>query len=277
MVLEKHDLAGSLAVITGGAGSIGLASAAALAECGAEVVVADADGDAGGRAVTELRAAGRTAHFAGLDVTDSAGVESCARSLAEAHGRVDILVNCAGIAAPSPAAEISDAEWRGIIDVNLTGLFWCCRAFGKIMLGQGRGSIVNIGSMSGIVANRPQVHAHYCASKAGVHVLTKSLAGEWARSGIRINAVAPHLHRDADDARGHEGRRALFGVARRYADASGGPAPRDRLGGAVSGFRGGEPDDRGGAGRRRRLHRVVAPRRGRRLTPGPPAPILPRP
>ena len=191
MVLEKYDLAGSLAVITGGAGSIGLASAAALAECGAEVVVADADGDAGGRAVTELRAAGRTAHFAGLDVTDSAGVESCARSLAEAHGRVDILVNCAGIAAPSPAAEISDAEWRGIIDVNLTGLFWCCRAFGKIMLGQGRGSIVNIGSMSGIVANRPQVHAHYCASKAGVHMLTKSLAGEWARSGIRINAVAP--------------------------------------------------------------------------------------
>ncbi len=88
-------------------------------------------------------------------------------------------------------SKIADAEWRGIIDINLTGLFWCCRAFGKIMLDGGRGSIVNVGSMPGLVGNRPQLHAHNCASKAGVHMLTKSLAGEWAAERFRVSAVAP--------------------------------------------------------------------------------------
>ncbi len=191
MYLEKYDLKGSVAVLTGGAGSIGLASAAALAECGAEVVIADAREDAGESAVQELRGAGHAARFAKIDVTDSGTLDRCAQSLAASDGHVDILVNCAGIGSDSPATEITDAEWRGIIDVNLTGLFWCCRAFGKIMLEEGRGSIVNIGSMSGLVAVRPQIQAHDGASKAGVHMLTKSLAGEWAGQGIRVNAVAP--------------------------------------------------------------------------------------
>ena len=191
MYLEKYDLKGSLAVVVGGAGSIGLASAAALAECGAQVVIADANEDAGERAAEELRGAGHTARFTKIDVTDSGAVDACAQSLAASDGHVDILVNCAGISVESPAAEIPDEQWLSIIDVNLTGLFWCCRAFGKIMLGQGRGSIVNIGSMSGLVVNRPELEAHYCASKGGVHMLTKSLAGEWAAKGIRVNAVAP--------------------------------------------------------------------------------------
>ncbi len=192
MYLEKYHLKGRVAVVTGGAGGIGLASAAALAECGAEVVIADADEAAGQNAAHELRDAGRAARFAKLDVTDSSGVERCARSLA-AHGGgcVDILVNCAGISRGSPAAEVADEDWRRVLEVNLTGLFWCCRAFGAIMLDQGRGSIVNIGSMSGLVANRPDLEAPYCASKAGVHMLTRSLAGEWAAKGIRVNAVAP--------------------------------------------------------------------------------------
>ena len=180
-----------MAVVTGGGGAIGLASAAALAECGAEVVIADAREDAGERAVQELHGAGHAARFAKIDVTDSGTLDRCAQSLGANDGHVDILVNCAGIGGDTPAAEITDAEWRGIIDVNLTGLFWCCRAFGKIMLDRGRGSIVNIGSMSGLVANRPWLQTHYCASKAGVHMLTKSLAVEWARQGIRVNAVAP--------------------------------------------------------------------------------------
>ena len=159
--------------------------------CGAEVVIADAREDFGEIAVRDLVDAGHTARFVKLDVRDSAAVERIAQSLAEAHGRVDILVNCAGISKGSPAAEVADADWRRIIDVNLTGLFWCCRGFGKIMLEQGRGSIVNIGSMSGLVADRPDLETPYCASKAGVHMLTKSLAAEWARSGIRVNAVAP--------------------------------------------------------------------------------------
>ncbi len=191
MYLEKYDLKGSVAVLTGGAGSIGLASAAALAECGADVVIADAREDAGESAIQELRGAGHAARFAKIDVTDSSDVNRCAQSVLASNGHVDILVNCAGISAESPAAEITDAEWRGIIDVNLTGLFWCCRAFGKIMLEEGRGSIVNIGSMSGLVAVRPQIQAHYGVSKAGVHMLTNSLAVEWAAKGIRVNAIAP--------------------------------------------------------------------------------------
>ena len=191
MYLEKYNLKGSLAVVTGGAGSIGLASAVALAECGAEIVIADAREDAGESAVQELRGAGYTARFAKMDVTESGEVDRCAQALAGGGGHVDILVNSAGIGNDSPAAEITDAAWRSLIDVNLTGLFWCCRAFGKIMLERGRGSIVNIGSMSGLVANRPWLQTHYCASKAGVHMLTKSLAGEWAGQGIRVNAVAP--------------------------------------------------------------------------------------
>jgi NAD(P)-dependent dehydrogenase (short-subunit alcohol dehydrogenase family) len=86
---------------------------------------------------------------------------------------------------------LTDEHWRNVIDVNLNGLFWCCRAFGRPMLAAGRGSIVNIGSMSGYIVNKPQPQAQYNASKAGVHHLTKSLAAEWGARGVRVNAVAP--------------------------------------------------------------------------------------
>ena len=86
---------------------------------------------------------------------------------------------------------MDDATWLKVIDVNLNGLFWCCRTFGKSMLEMGGGNIVNVGSMSGFIVNRPQEQAHYNASKAGVHHLTRSLAAEWATRGIRVNAVAP--------------------------------------------------------------------------------------
>ena len=191
MYREKYDLSGRTAVITGGAGSIGFECAVALAECGAEVVLADVREEAGREAEQRLREAGFSAEYAKLDVTDSAGVETCARALADRHGSIDILVNCAGIAINTNATDITDDEWRRVIDVNLNGLFWCCRAFGALMLAQGGGAIVNIGSFAGLIANRPQSHAHYSASKAGVHMLTKSLAGEWARKGVRVNAVAP--------------------------------------------------------------------------------------
>jgi NAD(P)-dependent dehydrogenase (short-subunit alcohol dehydrogenase family) len=127
-----------------------------------------------------------------MDVCDSSQVEACATQIARERGRIDILVCNAGIARSEiPAVDMADETWLKVIDVNLNGMFWCCRSFGRHMLKAGRGSIVNIGSMSGIIANKPQEQANYNASKAGVHHLTKSLAAEWASRGVRVNAVAP--------------------------------------------------------------------------------------
>ena len=139
-------------------------------------------------AVASLREKGVAADSAVLDVTDSAAVEALAARFPD----TSILVNNAGVAKSDVRAEdTTDEHWRFHIAVNLDGLFWCCRSFGKRMLEQGRGSIVNIGSMSGFIVNKPQPQAFYNASKAAVHHLTKSLAAEWAERGVRVNAVAP--------------------------------------------------------------------------------------
>ncbi len=108
------------------------------------------------------------------------------------HGRVDVLVNNAGIAISFiPAEVMDDASWHKVLDVNLNGVFYCCRAFGKSMLARGQGVIVNVGSMSADIVNYPQEQVNYNASKAGVHHLTRSLAAEWAPRSVRVNAVAP--------------------------------------------------------------------------------------
>ena len=127
-----------------------------------------------------------------MDVTNSESVTGVADSMARKLGRIDILVNNAGIARSQTAAEdVADEHWLNVLDVNLNGTFWCARAFGKHMLKQGSGAIVNVGSMSGFIVNRPQAQSYYNASKAAVHQLTKSLAAEWASRGVRVNAVAP--------------------------------------------------------------------------------------
>jgi NAD(P)-dependent dehydrogenase (short-subunit alcohol dehydrogenase family) len=191
MYLEKLGLQNSVAVVTGGAQGIGRAIADALSECGAAVVIADRSVDAGAKAAEDLRKAGRTAEFVALDVCDRLAVARAASDVAARHGKVDILVNNAGIARNSPAAETSDTEWLEVIDINLNGVWWCSQAFGRHMVKQRGGAIVNIGSMSGLIVNKPQPQAAYNASKAAVHMLTKSLAAEWAEFGVRVNAVAP--------------------------------------------------------------------------------------
>jgi NAD(P)-dependent dehydrogenase (short-subunit alcohol dehydrogenase family) len=192
MYLEKLRLDGRVAVVTGAGQGIGAACAQALGEAGAKVVVAEIQPERAQSCVAALSDQGIEAEAALLDVTRSADVDKLAAEVAERHGRVDILVNNAGVAKSDvPAEETSDEHWRFHMDRNLDGLFWCCRAFGRHMLKQGRGSIVNIGSMSGLIVNKPQPQAFYNASKAAVHHLTRSLAAEWGARGVRVNAVAP--------------------------------------------------------------------------------------
>jgi NAD(P)-dependent dehydrogenase (short-subunit alcohol dehydrogenase family) len=188
MYLQKYDLTGRTAVVTGGGQGIGFACAQALGEAGARVVIAEKIAERAGNAVAQLAALNIDAVGETIDVTDSASVEA----LAEKFGDTGILVNNAGIALSNVRAEdTSDAHWRLHMAVNLDGVFYCCRSFGKRMLANGRGSIVNIGSMSGFIVNKPQEQAFYNASKAAVHHLTKSLAAEWGTRGVRVNAVAP--------------------------------------------------------------------------------------
>jgi NAD(P)-dependent dehydrogenase (short-subunit alcohol dehydrogenase family) len=192
MYLEKCRLDGKVAVITGAARGIGLATADALSEAGATVVITDLDGAAAASAAQALVAKGRKVTWAQLDVTDPRAVERVHGELVAQLGRIDILVNNAGIAISNrPAETMDDATWHKVIDINLNGVFWCARTFGKSMLAQGGGVIVNVGSMAADIVVRPQEQAQYNASKAGVHHLTRSLAAEWASRHVRVNAVAP--------------------------------------------------------------------------------------
>ncbi|HSK39586.1 MAG TPA: glucose 1-dehydrogenase [Arenibaculum sp.] len=192
MYLEKLKLDGRVAVVTGGGRGIGLACAHALAEAGARLVVADIDAAVAEEGRSTLERQGYTAEALTLDVTKPDDVTRAADDTAARLGRIDVLVANAGIArSGTPAEELTDEHWLNVNDVNYNGVFWCNRAFGRHMLKAGRGAIVNIGSMSGFIVNRPQKQAYYNASKAAVHHLTRSLAAEWADRGVRVNAVAP--------------------------------------------------------------------------------------
>lgn len=192
MYMEKLRLDGRLAVVTGGGRGIGLAIAEALGEAGARLILLDRDAAVLEEGRDILRAKTLNADIHVLDVTDSAATNGVADAVARSHGAANILVANAGIGRPSaPAEDVSDEDWLTVHDVNLNGVFWCNRAFGRAMLAKGSGAIVNVGSMSGLIVNRPQGQAHYNSSKAAVHHLTKSLAAEWAGRGVRVNAVAP--------------------------------------------------------------------------------------
>lgn len=185
------DLTGRVAIVTGAGRGIGRAIALTLARAGADVVVADIEAEADQPCVEAIQTLGRQAMFVSTDVRRSSSVEAMVGRVVDQFGKIDILVNNAGIARNTPAEATPDDEWLNIIDVNLNGVFWCCRAVGRRMLERGSGVIINIASMSGSIVNKPQPQAAYNASKAAVVMLTKSLAAEWAGRGLRVNCVSP--------------------------------------------------------------------------------------
>ena len=190
-VLDSFGLGGRVAVVTGGNRGLGRAFAQALGEAGASIAILARDTARNDAAVHELTAQGVPARAFRADVAQRREVDRAVADIVSELGRVDILVNNAGTCIHRPALEVTDAEWQQVIDVNLTGVWNCCQAFGRVMAGAGGGTIVNVGSMSGQIVNRPQWQPAYNASKAAVHHLTKSLAAEWAPLGIRVNAIAP--------------------------------------------------------------------------------------
>lgn len=189
-----HDLfniAGQVAVVTGGGRGLGAALAGGFAASGAQVVVGDVDAETAQRTADQLCAHGGTAIAARCDITEPQQVQALIDLAVQRYGRLDVLVNNAGINIPKPAEDLTLDEWNRIIGTNLTGTFLCCQAGGAVLLRQGAGCIINICSVHGHVGSYLHKAAAYNASKAVIINLTRSLALEWGARGVRVNGISP--------------------------------------------------------------------------------------
>jgi NAD(P)-dependent dehydrogenase (short-subunit alcohol dehydrogenase family) len=193
MAHPQLDLSGKTAVVIGGTSGIGLALNKGLALAGANVVPTSRRAELVRKAAEEVKALGRRSLAQACDVTDEASIKKLLAAVLKEFGSAEILVNCAGRTKRTPTLEVPDAEWNGILDTNLNGTLRACRVFGRHMIERGYGRIVNIASLASFVALMEV--AAYCASKAAVAALTKSLAIEWATKGVCVNAIAPGVFR----------------------------------------------------------------------------------
>lgn len=190
-ILNRFSLRGKVALVTGGNRGIGKAIATGFAEAGAAVAVVGRDEDKSAETVEELRAIGATAIAIKADVVERSELEAMVDTATEALGPIDVLVNNAGIGFHANALTLTDSDWRRAFDTNLDAVWMASQIVGRQMTARRTGSIINIGSISGFIINRPQWHSPYGITKAAVHHLTKSLAAEWASKGVRVNAIAP--------------------------------------------------------------------------------------
>jgi NAD(P)-dependent dehydrogenase (short-subunit alcohol dehydrogenase family) len=180
-----------VAIVTGAASGIGRAIATGLADAGANVGCLDLPGPGLDAVVTEIEKRDRSAIALPADVTSADDLSNAVQRVEAELGPLHLAVNSAGIANAAPAEEMSGEQWQRVMDINVTGVFLSCQAEARAMLPHGRGSIVNISSMSGTIVNRGLLQAHYNASKAAVTHLTRSLAMEWSRRGLRVNSISP--------------------------------------------------------------------------------------
>jgi gluconate 5-dehydrogenase len=189
---KLFDLSGKVALVVGGHGGIGKAIALGLADAGADVAVASRNLEALKGVVKEIEAKKRRSLAVAVDVTDEKQVSEMTDKVVKAFGRIDILVNSAGLAIRKPADTFPIDDWQKVMDINTRGTFLCCQAVGRIMIKQKSGRIINVSSVRGRYG-LPTGYAAYCPSKGAVDTLTRTLACEWAKSNVLVNAVAPTI------------------------------------------------------------------------------------
>ncbi len=185
------DLSGKVCLVTGAARGLGRAAAVGLAAHGADVALVDLDRDRSAAAVGEISSVGRRAVAYGCDVSDQPAVRATVGQIHRDFGRVDVLVNIAGITDRTPTETIPPETVRRLTEVNYYGTFWMCQEVGRIMLAQGAGNIINMSALGGGLLGMGRGNAAYCSTKGAIAALTRDLACEWAARGIRVNAVAP--------------------------------------------------------------------------------------
>ncbi len=199
-ILERFSLAGKTAVVTGAGKGLGQGMALALAEAGADIAIVELDMPAAEETAAQIRSRGMKAMTIKADVTLPEEVEVMVGSVIQEWGHLDVLVNNAGYAQPLATLDMSVQDWDRLLSVDLKGVFLCSRAAAPHMIRQGGGKIINIASMSAFHVNRDADYSHYNAAKAGVVMLTKTLAVEWARHRIYVNSISPGYFRTPGNA-----------------------------------------------------------------------------